>query len=356
MIDISDVHTSYPDSWVEDVPQKWIPYDPISDPWGIYKANGGHFEPRHTVRHEHGGWDAWYALSDAGKIAKVQAFESQSGCGEGCIFQGGMRIPRDDYVEINRRLAEQPYSSRGVLIYPNKPFGSRPAKERTDQFTWDNGMPRIHTDGSLYKISEMDPVHDRLMFEEQVQRLKNLKAILDSYPECKIPDYNYSAIDEVFGPAAVTFKVREVGGTDTIGIISGAHVVVLPARTSSTQTGNGVECTTDAKGNCMVKLDREKDFKAIADAPGYNHGEIEFNSGHGGYHMMYLEVIPHVPEDVIPPYEEEIPPYVPEALPTVPEDKKKKYLKCTLPLLSMLPPLPYFEGLPVPPGFEVIEK
>ena len=46
-----------------------------------------------------------------------------------------------------------------------------------------------------------------------------------------------------------------------------------------------------------------------------------------------------------------------EALPTaLPEDKKKKYLTCTLPVLSMLPPLPYFEGLPVPPGFEVIER
>ena len=75
--------------------------------------------------------------------------------------------------------------------------------------------------------------------------------------------------------------------------------------------------------------------------------------------VPYEEAVAPPEEEVVPtaPPEEEILPYVPEALPTaLPEEKKKKYLTCTLPLLSLLPPLPHFEGLPVPPGFEVIER
>ena len=58
-----------------------------------------------------------------------------------------------------------------------------------------------------------------------------------------------------------------------------------------------------------------------------------------------------------PPTPEEIPPYVPEAPPTAPpEEKKKKYLKCTLPLLDKLPGLPWPEDLPVPPLFELVDE
>lgn len=65
----------------------------------------------------------------------------------------------------------------------------------------------------------------------------------------------------------------------------------------------------------------------------------------------------------LPPYEEEIPQYVPEApptaLPTAPPEETLKglvFLKCTLPILSLLPGLPWIAKLPAPPLFEIVDK
>lgn len=68
---------------------------------------------------------------------------------------------------------------------------------RAIKFTWDKGMPITHDNGgigrsaSLVKISEYD-----IDVADQTQRLLNLKAILDTNPDCRIPNYDYSAITE----------------------------------------------------------------------------------------------------------------------------------------------------------------
>ena len=70
---------------------------------------------------------------------------------------------------------------------------------------------------------------------------------------------------------------------------------------------------------------------------------------------------------VVAPPEEEIPPYTPparevqlppEAAPPAPDEilKGLVFLKCTLPILSLLPGLPWIAKLPAPPLFEIVDK
>jgi len=82
-----------------------------------------------------------------------------------------------------------------------------------NDYTWKKGMPRVHYCGDhvkvqgypyggccdpLYKLSEFDPLTDKDKIEDQNQRLKNLKAILDAEPDCKISGYDYSAFNEIY--------------------------------------------------------------------------------------------------------------------------------------------------------------
>ena len=90
-------------------------------------------------------------------------------------------------------------NSSNRIIEPSSWAGYVSGCDQTfiDYYTWNRGMPRIHIDGTLYKISDMDPVYDIGVIEEQIPRLRNLKRLLLDEPECKIPGYDYSALDEV---------------------------------------------------------------------------------------------------------------------------------------------------------------
>jgi len=73
-------------------------------------------------------------------------------------------------------------------------------------------------------------------------------------------------------------------------------------------------------------------------------------------------VVPPVTPPTVPPV---VPPVTPPVIPPIitPEDAaagiqagKQYWIKCTLPLLDLLPGLPYFKGIPILPGFRISDK
>ena len=91
-------------------------------------------------------------------------------------------------------------------------------QHEVDAITHWQGLPETHGDGTLYKISEMDPTYYEEKREDQMNRLLFLDRLLRFYPKRKIPDYNYEAIQEAKEmrdreeekAAAVEAETREV--------------------------------------------------------------------------------------------------------------------------------------------------
>ena len=70
-------------------------------------------------------------------------------------------------------------------------------QHEVDAITHWQGLPDTHGDGSLYKISEMVPAYYyEAKREDQRKRLLYLDKLLGLYPKRKIPDFDYSAIQE----------------------------------------------------------------------------------------------------------------------------------------------------------------
>ena len=84
-------------------------------------------------------------------------------------------------------------------------------------------------------------------------------------------------------------------------------------------------------------------------------------------------VVPPIVPPIEPPIEPPVPPVEPPITPPVeppavppiitPEEAaagiaagKQYWIKCTLPLLDLLPGLPYFVGIPILPGFRISDK